>query len=223
MSDVLLLENICKIYGKGGLVLVLVLLDLFLCVGWGEVVVLVVFLGVGKFMLLYIVGLLDMFDMGCVLLDGKDMIGQLDKVWIGVWCEVLGFVYQFYYLLLEFLVMENIVLLQLVNGVLDSGVWVWVVDLLVCVGLSYCVQYCLVQFLGGEQQCVVFCWVLVNGLKLLLVDELMGNLDLVILDWVFDVLMMLVWEIGLVVLIVMYNFDLVVCMDWVIYLDVCSV
>lgn len=56
-------------------------------------------------------------------------------------------------------------------------------------------------------------------LWVLLVDELIGNLDFVIFDMVFEVFMMLVCGFGMVVLIVIYNLEFVVCMDCVVCLE----
>ncbi|MTH63396.1 ABC transporter ATP-binding protein [Paracoccus shanxieyensis] len=222
MSDVLLLENICKTYGKGGPAPVPVLSDLSLRVGRGEVVALVAPSGAGKSTLLHIAGLLDTPDTGRVLLDGKDMTGQSDKARTGARREALGFVYQFHHLLPEFSATENIVLPQLANGVSDSGARARAADLLARVGLSHRAQHRPAQLSGGEQQRVAFCRALANGPKLLLADEPTGNLDPATSDRVFDVLMTLVRETGLAALIATHNPDLAARMDRVIHLDVRS-
>lgn len=105
-----MLHDLHKIYNVGKLNEVCVLQGVDLMVGAGEIVVLVVLSGVGKLTLLYIVGLLDMPDSGMVSIAGTDMTCLLDCKCIGVWRGQVGFIYQFYYLLLEFSALENIVL-----------------------------------------------------------------------------------------------------------------
>lgn len=61
---------------------------------------------------------------------------------------------------------------------------------------------------------MAFCWALANELVLLLADELTGNLDFEILNCVFEILIGLVRDMGLVAVIVTYNLDLAVRMDW---------
>lgn len=59
---------------------------------------------------------------------------------------------------------------------------------------------------------------LVNVLVLILVDELIGNFDEVMVDVVLVEFLCLVCGEGVVVLVVMYNEWLVVKMDWVVWL-----
>lgn len=65
---------------------------------------------------------------------------------------------------------------------------------------------------------MVVVWVVVNVLCILFLDELIGNFDLNIVNYVFDVLVVFVCVFGVVILFVIYNLELVGCMDWVIIL-----
>ena len=218
MSDVLVLEGISKTYGKDGPAPVVVLRDLSLRVGRGEVVALVAPSGAGKSTLLHIAGLLDSADSGRVLLDGRDMAGQGDRARTEARRVSLGFVYQFHHLLPEFSAAENIVLPQLANGVSENAARARAGDLLGRVGLSHRAEHRPAQLSGGEQQRVAFCRALANAPSLLLADEPTGNLDPATSDKVFDVLMTLVRETGLSALIATHNMELAARMDRVIRL-----
>ena len=219
MSDVLVLDAICKTYGKGGPAPVPVLSDLSLRVGRGEVVALVAPSGAGKSTLLHIAGLLDTPDAGRVLLNGDDMTGQGDGARTRARRVSLGFVYQFHHLLPEFSASENILLPQLANGTSDRAARARAADLLDRVGLSHRADHRPAQLSGGEQQRVAFCRALANAPALLLADEPTGNLDPATSDKVFQVLMALVRETGLSALIATHNLELAARMDRVIRLD----
>lgn len=218
MNDVLVLENISKTYDKDGAAPVPVLDGLSLRIGRGEVVALVAPSGAGKSTLLHIAGLLDSADRGRVLLNGRDMSGQGDRVRTQARRRELGFVYQFHHLLPEFSALENIVLPQLANAVADRDAKARALDLLGRVGLAHRADHRPAQLSGGEQQRVAFCRALANGPALLLADEPTGNLDPATSDKVFDVLMGLVRDTGLSALIATHNLDLAGRMDRVIRL-----
>lgn len=218
MSDVLVLDRVGKTYGKGGPAPVEVLRDLSLTVGRGEVVALVAPSGAGKSTLLHIAGLLDSPDSGQVLLSGRDMTGQGDRIRTEARRQQLGFVYQFHHLLPEFSAAENIVLPQLANGTSGAAARARAADLLDRVGLAHRADHRPAQLSGGEQQRVAFCRALANGPALLLADEPTGNLDPATSDRVFEVLMTLVRDTGLSALIATHNLDLAGRMDRVIRL-----
>ena len=92
MNDVLRLEAISKTYNKGTPGAVEVLRGLDLTVARGEVVALVAPSGAGKSTLLHIAGLLDTPDAGRVILNGRDMTGQSDKLRTEARRRELGFV-----------------------------------------------------------------------------------------------------------------------------------
>lgn len=74
-------------------------------------------------------------------------------------------------------------------------------------------MYCLVQFFGGEWQCVVIVWVLINQLSLLFCDEFIGNFDFKMVEVVVDLFFDLqVWECCMMI-VVMYSEEFVECFD----------
>lgn len=81
----------------------------------------------------------------------------------------------------------------------------------VWVGLVECVGYCLVDFFGGQWQCVVIVCVLVGELVLIFVDELIGNFDVSIVKEVLELFFIFNCECQVILVVVIYDFSLVVC------------
>jgi lipoprotein-releasing system ATP-binding protein len=219
MSDTLALDGVEKVYNRGTPGEVAVLRGVSLTVAAGEVVALVAPSGAGKSTLLHIAGLLDTADAGRVLLRGRDMAGQGDRVRTGVRRADVGFIYQFHHLLAEFTALENIVLPQLANGVPRPQAEARARDLLGRTGIAARVDHRPAALSGGEQQRVAFCRALANGPGLLLADEPTGNLDPATSDQVFATLMEVVRETGLAALIATHNMALAARMDRVVRLE----
>lgn len=217
-DDVLRLEGVSKTYNPGTTAAVPVLSGLDLTVARGEVVALVAPSGTGKSTLLHIAGLLDTPDDGRVLLEGRDLTGQPDRVRTEARRRQLGFVYQFHHLLPEFTALENVVLPQLADGVPEANARARAEDLLGRVGLAGRASHRPGALSGGEAQRVAFCRALANAPALLLADEPTGNLDPATSDQVFAVLMELVRGTGLSALIATHNLDLAARMDRVVRL-----
>lgn len=216
MNNVLQLNDVSKTYAKDGPTPVLVLDGVDLSVARGEVVALVAPSGAGKSTLLHIAGLLDTPDSGGVLLNGRDMTGQTDRVRTEARRRELGFVYQFHHLLPEFSAAENIILPQLADGVAQRVAADRASDLLDRVGLGARADHRPAELSGGEQQRVAFCRALANQPTLLLADEPTGNLDPDTSDRVFAMLMGLVRDTGLSALIATHNHDLAARMDRIV-------
>lgn len=216
-QEVFCVECLGKIYLEGCMQ-ILVFDGLDLSVNIGEMVVIIGVFGVGKSILLYLFGGLDLFMVGEVLVVGVCMLQFFDVV-CGSLCNcMLGFVYQFYYLLFEFIVLENVMMLVLLGGVDVVDVQVCVCLLLELVGLGYCLEYKFSELFGGECQCVVVVCVLVNWLVCVLGDEFIGNLDDKIVVIVFDLMLEFncVYYISLV--LVIYDCSLVCKLDCVLEL-----
>lgn len=117
----------------------------------GEVVSIVGFSGVGKIILLQIMGMLDKVDMGIILLNGIEVSCLKEKELL-VFCNwQIGFVFQFYQLFFEFIVLENVMMFVLIVGIFFFEVMWKVKEMLVFLGLFECVLYKLVELLGGEK------------------------------------------------------------------------
>lgn len=91
--------------------------------------------------------------------------------------------------------------------------------LLECVGLFVYVNKFLVQFFGGQQQCVVIVCVLCMDFIVMLFDELIFVFDLEMINEVLDVMVELVNE-GMIMMVVMYEMGFVCkVVNWVIFMD----
>lgn len=220
MSEAALeLRGIAKSYNAGKPNAVEVLREANLTLDPGEVVALVAPSGAGKSTLLHIAGLLDVPDVGSVLIAGEEMTHRSDTRRTAARRSDIGFVYQFHHLLPEFSAAENIVLPQLANGVSSASASQRAVELLESVGLSARAAHRPAALSGGEQQRVAFCRALANSPRVLLADEPTGNLDPDTSDAVFANLLDLVRRDRLAALVATHNLELAARMDRQIRLD----
>jgi len=185
MSDndfILKAEGIYKSYRMGA-TKVTVLKGVDLAVKKGEFVAIVGASGSGKSTLLHIMGALDKPDKGFVKFEGRDLSrhssGELNRFRN----KMVGFVFQFYHLLDELSVLENVFLPVMagksVVGWLGCRRWAKsrAKELLEQFGLSQRTKHKPYQLSGGERQRVAIGRALMNEPRLLLADEPTGNLD----------------------------------------------
>jgi ABC-type lipoprotein export system ATPase subunit len=135
--------------------------------------------GAGKSTLLHLLGGLDHPTQGKVILDGKDLykLNDLDRA--RVRNQKIGFVFQFYHLLPEFTVLDNVVLPALIKGFFyEKKRYEQQARVLIDqVGLSSRSLHKPKQLSGGEQQRVAIARALMNKPDFVLCDEPTGNLD----------------------------------------------
>ncbi len=185
MSDndfILKAEGIHKSYRMGA-TRVMVLKGVDLAVKKGEFVAIIGASGSGKSTLLHILGALDKPDKGLVKFEGRDLnrhsSGELNRFRN----KMVGFVFQFYHLLDELNVLENVFLPVMagksVVGWFGSRRWAKnrAKELLEQFGLSQRIKHKPYQLSGGERQRVAIGRALMNQPRLLLADEPTGNLD----------------------------------------------
>ena len=175
-------EGIYKSYRMGAAE-VSVLRGVDLTVKEGEFVTIVGASGSGKSTLLHILGALDNPDKGVVKFEGRDLSRIANRELNKFRNKMVGFVFQFYHLLDELSVLENVFLPAMVS----KGVVGWLVsrrlakkravELLVELGLGERANHKPYQLSGGERQRVAIGRALMNEPRLLLVDEPTGNLD----------------------------------------------
>jgi len=172
--------------------------------------------GCGKSTLLYILGLLDSPDSGSLVISGQD-VGQL-----GDWDlsqkrnELLGFIFQFHFLLQDFTAAENVMIPMRKLGLLSpSAMMDRASELLDAVGLGDKVHRPSRHLSGGEQQRVAIARALANDPQVILADEPTGNLDTANSDRVFDLLKSVVRERHKALLLVTHNPLIAEACDWV--------
>ena len=175
-------EGIYKTYRMGATE-VMVLKGVDLAVKKGEFVAIVGASGSGKSTLLHILGALDKPDKGIVKFEGRQLSQHSGIELNRFRNKMVGFVFQFYHLLDELSVLENVFLPVMagksVLGWFGSRKWAKdrAKELLEQFGLSERTKHKPYQLSGGERQRVAIGRALMNEPKLLLADEPTGNLD----------------------------------------------
>ena len=128
--------------------------------------------GSGKSTLLNCIGGLDEMDSGSVKVDGKEIFGLKPAELSDYRRDNLGFIFQFYNLVPNLTVRENIKVCEyLAQEPLDMD------DLLETLGLTEHQNKFPAQLSGGQQQRCAIARALIKNPKLLLCDEPTGALD----------------------------------------------
>jgi lipoprotein-releasing system ATP-binding protein len=154
-----------------------VLCGVDLAVDAGETVSIVGASGAGKSTLLHLLGGLDRPTHGDVIV-GEWHLSRLPEDELSrVRSRLLGFVFQFHHLLLEFSAVENVALPLLIQGVESGEADGRARAILGEVGLAHRLEHRPSALSGGEQQRVAFARALVHEPVVILADEPSGNLD----------------------------------------------
>jgi len=139
--------------------------------------------GCGKSTLLHILGALDVPDQGELEFRGEP-VSSANRAWQAEYRNRrVGFVFQFYHLLPELTVLENVLIPRMVL----HSYWSWqknvrqareeAVKMLERMGLKDRLRHRPRELSGGEQQRAAIARALINQPDLLLADEPTGNLD----------------------------------------------
>ncbi len=172
--EILKVENLCKIYGKGENE-VKAVDNISFTVNKGEFVAIVGSSGSGKSTLLHLIGGVDRPTSGKVYIDGED-IYSLNNDNLAIFRRrQVGLIYQFYNLIPILNVEENITLPCSLDGKeVDKKE---LKDLLVTLGLEARKGHLPNQLSGGQQQRVSIGRAIINKPAIMLADEPTGNLD----------------------------------------------
>jgi ABC-type lipoprotein export system ATPase subunit len=133
--------------------------------------------GSGKSTLLYLLGALDRPSAGQILIDGVDTRLLDDNQLSSLRNRMVGFVFQFHFLLPDLSALDNVALPMLVRGLAPQQARQRAAELLDTLGVSNRATHRPHQLSGGQQQRVAIARGLANQPDVLLGDELTGNLD----------------------------------------------
>ncbi|MCS7171521.1 MAG: ABC transporter ATP-binding protein [Aquificaceae bacterium] len=199
MSRILYAENLRKVYPNG----VEALRGVSIEVLEGEVVGLMGPSGSGKSTLLHLLAGLEKPTGGRVYLLDKELTSMDEGELAELRKRYIAFVFQFYYLLEDFNVLENLSLIGELAGI--KGAKERALDILEYLRLTHRLKHRPSQLSGGEQQRVAIGRALMLEPKLLLADEPTGNLDLAEGRRIFELFLRLREEKGLSFLVATHN------------------
>jgi len=197
-----------------GTVPVTLVRDINLRIGSNEFVAITGPSGSGKSSLLYLLGLLDLPTQGEVLIRGRATAEMEEEERAFTRLSLLGFVFQFHFLLPEFSARDNVTLPMRALGELkqqemeERASW-----LLASLGLEEHAHKRPDQLSGGQRQRVAVARALANNPPLILADEPTGSLDSKSSEQVFQILRELVDRHGKTVVAVTHDLDLARRMD----------
>jgi lipoprotein-releasing system ATP-binding protein len=204
-GQLLIAEGLDKIYGTGDAAT-----HALRCVSFGmcegEFAAIVGQSGSGKSTLLNLLGLLDTPTAGTVLYRGQDS-ALLDKsARAKIRNGLIGFVFQFHYLLPEFTVFENVAMPALIGGTMPSDeIKTRVEETLALLGLEGFAGKNANDLSGGQKQRIAIARALMNRPAILLADEPTGNLDTVNTNLVYDLFRQINVETNTAFLIVTHD------------------
>lgn len=167
------INNLSKIYKQGGGTLKAVdsvNLDIF----EGEIVTILGPSGSGKSTLVNMIGGIDESDEGSIIVDGQEISSLKTTKLTNYRRESIGFVFQFYNLISNLTVYENI---EVVSDICKNPLNID--DLLETLGIANLAKRYPIELSGGQQQRVAIARAFVKNPKLLLCDEPTGSYNFV--------------------------------------------
>ena len=165
------LKNATKKYGEGE-TLVYALDGANVEIGQGEICVILGPSGSGKSTLLNMLGGLDHLDEGEIIVGDRNLTGYKTNMLTQYRKEDVGFVFQFYNLIPDLTVAENI---EVVSDISENPLNID--EVLAAMGIEKYRHRFPKELSGGQQQRVAIARAIIKNPKLLLCDELTGALD----------------------------------------------
>lgn len=176
MEPIIEAVDVCKNFQLGD-VEVKVLKNIHLSIENGEFVSLMGPSGSGKSTLLYLLGGLDKPSSGTVKVKNRQLSDMDDKDASQFRRREMGFIFQFYNLVPNLNIQDNIMLPVLLDGKSIGRYRGRMDEILETVGLLHRKKHTPRELSGGEQQRVAIARALMNDPDIILADEPVGNLD----------------------------------------------
>jgi len=202
-NAIIQVSNLHKSYGS-----LEVLKGIDLTIQEGEIVSIVGASGAGKSTLLHIMGTLDPFDQGELIINQLNIKGFNDQKLSDFRNRNIGFVFQFHHLLPEFTALENVCIPAYISGKGRAEAEEKAKELLSLLGLGERLSHKPGELSGGEQQRVAVARALINEPAVVLADEPSGNLDSRTSDELHRLFFSLRERIGQTFVIVTHNTEL---------------
>jgi lipoprotein-releasing system ATP-binding protein len=172
--------------------------------------------GCGKSTLLYILGLLDCPDGGSVSIQSELMSNLSDDELAHRRNELIGFIFQFHFLMEDFSAQENVMIpMRRLGRWSEQEMMERASALLEAVDLADKVRRPSRHLSGGEQQRVAIARALANDPQVILADEPTGNLDTTNSRRAFELLQNIVQEKQKALLLVTHNPTIAEACDWI--------
>ena len=214
--NIISLKNVNKYY-KTGNESFHALKDITLDIRESEFAVILGKSGSGKSTLLNIIGGLDSYDTGEVILDGFNYKNADDRIMSEFRCRKIGFVFQSYNLIPVLNVYENITFpVNISRENIDAD---YISNIIEELGLKGKEKSFPNQLSGGQQQRVAIARALANKPKIILADEPTGNLDSAIGKDVLKLFTNGVKEYGHTLVMITHNPDIAKYADRVITIE----
>ena len=176
MKTVIHTEALTKVYGTAGNK-VKILKEINLSVAEGEFVSIMGPSGCGKSTLLYMLGGIDTPTSGRVLIAGENISKMSDRKQSKLRRTRMGFIFQFYNLVKNLTVEENILLPLALEGLNKAQHKTELEEIISLVGLVGQEKSTPRELSGGQQQRVAIGRALIMSPNIILADEPIGNLD----------------------------------------------
>lgn len=206
MGHMIEVKNISKTFGKGQGANK-VLNDAGFVVEKGEFVFLMGASGSGKSTMLYLIGGLDRDFEGEIYIDGEEISEMKERQLSKLRLDKIGFIFQFYNLVQNLNVEDNILLPLTVKGKKKGELQEELDEILKITGLTEKRKAMPAELSGGQQQRVAVARAVLGNPELLLADEATGNLDSVSGKEIMGLFKRLNEEKGITILQVTHSAD----------------
>ncbi|MCL2792353.1 MAG: ABC transporter ATP-binding protein [Spirochaetaceae bacterium] len=207
MSKIIEIDKLVKKY-KNGTEELVVLDQLDLSIDKGSKIIITGESGRGKTTLLNIIGGLDRGTSGAVNVLGQNIETLSENELYNFRNRVMGFVFQFHYLIKELTAVENVMMPYFIAGNSRKKSMAKAEELLEKVNLKDRTSFYPYQLSGGERQRVAVARSLINDPPIIIADEPTGNLDEKNARIVEDILFDLVRQHGVTLVMVTHEMEL---------------